>query len=101
MRLTQQEIIAMIGYNKPFVYKLNSGDAVAWGCFIDDNHGVSQILEGRDFDNGPGYFWEWLYLGGIVEVLDWFTDEVPTGPKTCSCDFYSVILTTGCKCGGI
>jgi hypothetical protein len=34
------------------------------------------------------------YFEGIPEISS------PIGIKTCTCDFYSVILITGCICGG-
>jgi len=34
----------------------------------------------------------------VFIIVDWF-EENP--PHKCNCDFYSVILVSGCKCGGL
>lgn len=42
----------------------------------------------------------------VISEDDWFEEENPAVivqsviTKECTCDFYTVVLRTGCKCGG-
>lgn len=97
------------------ITKLNPGDNIhCQGCLtkwatVKREIRTGDILMAEDFDATPHVIsngqamacWgcgDYLQLNHHDVVI--LNDQSEGAPERCTCDFYSVILVTGCQCGG-
>lgn len=83
--------------------------------FLESHPGFNLEFEVIVFRNG-GYVYrnvnsksntkEWVLVGfpyqlaQSAKITDWFEESINKIPNKCTCDLHSVIMVTGCQCGG-
>jgi hypothetical protein len=95
--MTYGELYKLVG-NRPFVMALTKeAEFVVWYpdeetfCALNDGYEYVEPKEANPLDSD---------LAPYV-LMDWFEEtEAPSSPSLCTCDFYEVVLRTGCKCRG-
>lgn len=92
---TIQELYEIVGEN-PFVWcNDNYSEELTLINLIEETFQVT-YLSGA----GGSYLVTEYDLRGEFKLMDWFEKEKKTLNSSCSCDFYKVLLVSGCQCGG-
>lgn len=94
---TFKELYERFG-TRPFLATSASSSDKRILIFINDNELFYEKEDGTlssEFMYSPSAILDWF-------ITDWFEDApaVASDPARCTCDFYSVILVSGCTCGG-
>lgn len=84
--------------NKPFIVKTGNGDENVV-VPIDDKIFAYSSMKQTSFILNPVSYYTTI---SRLEIVDWFPSKKKNkGSYKCTCDFVSVILVSGCKCGGV
>lgn len=109
---TVRDLVAIVGYNKPFVFRFQYDRIDRHAVFFQDGE---TLFVAETTNTYPGYY-ELKRVSSLdtsylvrLDLIDWFENttlpeyKITYGPpKTvCSCDFQTVLLRYGCQCGGV
>jgi len=102
--LTLDEKIRILMQGKPVFGLASTGHERIW---IYDSQGTLHWTDprnNRDYISKNHYDFQTSKFG-LTVFLDWFedTDQTVTIVKKetkCTCDFYTILLRSGCQCGG-
>jgi len=92
------DLISVTGYDKPFVFYVGNNENLFCNMFTSDGFEVTDLFKScSDISIFPNDLES--ILPENFELIDWFENEIEES-KTCFCDFYKVLLVSGCQCGG-
>lgn len=97
--MTSLELIKAVG-DKPFLL-IDAAQNMEWEVVvIDEFHHATRYLKYNSWNLNSKPISVYLNREFTFEFFDTKDDGLIAKNKLCSCDTFSVLMVTGCRCGG-